>query len=232
MTTSALDIITDAAKRIGAVFKSEVLDADEAADGLKKLNNMLDSWSNDDLLTYAMTLESFSLTGAASYTMGVGGDFNTSRPIDIKTAVVRSGSIDYPLTPLTQQQYQENIPLKSIVSTIPEFLTYDNGYPLATITLYSVPVAGTTLRMLSNKPLANLSALTTTVDLPPGWNEALEYNLARRMASGYGTALKPDDLVIARESLGAIRRSTSINNAMPPMDSVGSSRNIFTGYAV
>lgn len=217
MSTSALDIITGAAKLIGVVFKSESLSADEANDGLIALNDMLDSWSNDNLMTYVFTLESFNLTGAATYTWGVGGDFNSARPIDIATAVVRYATIDYPLDIITQQEYQTEISIKSITSPIPQFLTYDNGYPLGTISIYAVPTTGSTLRMLSNKPLANLSALTSVVDLPPGWKKALKYGLALEIAPQYG--VEPSGLVIkqAQMAMGAIKRSTNINNAMPLM---------------
>lgn len=166
MTTSALDIINGAAKKLGVLFKGEALPSDEANDGLVALNNMLDSWSNEDLLTVAFTTETFSLTGAASYTIGSGGVFNTSRPINIASAVVTVGSVDYPLIPLTPQAYNEEIAIKSITSPIPKYLVYDNAYPLGTITLFAVPSSGSTLKMLSNKPLSNLSALTSTVDLP------------------------------------------------------------------
>lgn len=217
MTTSALDIITGAAKLLGVIFKSEPLDSDEANDGLVLLNDMLDSWSNDSLTTSAYTLESFSLTGAASYTIGASGTFNTSRPINIVTAVVRISSVDYPLEIITQEQYQLEIPQKSISSQIPEVLTYDNGYPLATITMYAVPTSGSTLRLLSNKPLSNLSALTTTVDLPPGWKRALKNNLAIDLAPEYGVEPPASVVRNANQSLGAIRRANSINSAMPFM---------------
>lgn len=230
MTTSALEIITGAAKLIGVVFKSEVLDADESNDGLVALNDMLDTWSNDNLTTFAYTLESFTLTGSATYTIGVGGTFNTARPINIATAVVRLATIDYPLKIITQEQYQEEVPIKSLPSSIPQYLTYDNGFPLGTISIYGVPTGGTTLRMLSNKPLANLSALTTTVDLPPGWKRALKYNLAMELAPEYGADVPPNVQATAKTSLGAIKRSTSINNAMPLMADTVRVGNIFSGW--
>lgn len=229
MTTSALDIVTGAAKLLGVVFKSEALDADEANDGLILLNDMLDSWSNDDMTTFSATLESFALTGASSYTIGVGGTFNTSRPIDIQSAVVRLASVDYPLKLITQDQYQEEIAIKSITSPIPQYLTYDNGYPLGTIKMYAVPTSGSTLTLLSDKPLANLSALTTVVDLPPGWKRALKYNLAMDLGPQYGVEVPASVAATANTSLGAIKRATAINNAMPFMPDSGARYSIYGG---
>lgn len=230
MTTSALDIITGAAKKIGVIFKSEVLDDDEANDGLITLNDMLDTWSNDNLTTFSYTLENFPLTGAASYTIGTGGNFNTSRPINIVTAVVRIGTIDYDLAPITEEQYQLDIAFKGITLQIPKFITYDNGYPLGIIKMYAVPTAGGTLYLQSNKPLSNLSALTTAVDLPPGWKRALIYNLAIDIAPEYGAEVPAQVQQIAKSSLAAIKRSTAINNAMPLMSDNVRSGNIFSGW--
>lgn len=229
MTVSALDIITNAAKKIGVVFKSEALDADEANDGLIALNDMLDTWSNDDLATVSDTLESFPLTTAASYTIGTGGNFNTSRPLNISSVVVRVGSIDYTLLPITLDQYQEDIPLKSIQSPIPKFYNYDNGYPLGTFRIYYVTNGGT-LYLQSSKPLSNLSALTTVIDLPPGWKRALIYNLAIELAPEYGVEVSASVQSNAKTSLGAIKRSTAINNAMPLMTEDIRQGNIFSGW--
>lgn len=215
MTTSALDIITGAAKLLGVVFKSEALSSDEANDGLIVLNDMLDSWSNDGLVTYAHTLDTLTLTGATSYTIGTGGTFNTSRPINIITAVVRNSSVDYPLKIITPEEYQTQIAAKSVTSQIPEYLTYDNGYPLGTIKMYTVPVTGSSLILLSNKPLSNLAALTTTVDLPPGWKRALKTNLAIELAAQYDQEPAASVVTNAAKSLGAIKRAVSINTAKP-----------------
>lgn len=231
MTTSALDIITGAARLIGVVFKSEVLDSDEANDGLKSLNEMLDSWSNDSLVINAYTTEGFSLTGAASYTIGTGGNFNTSRPINIIDAIVRLSNIDYALKIITPEEYQTEIVDKSVTTQIPRYLVYDNAYPLGNIKIYEVPTSGSTLVLQSNKPLSNLSALTTTVDLPPGWKRALKYNLAIDIAPEYGAeAIQTAQQILpqAKEALGNIKRATFMNKGMPLMPTLERHYNIYS----
>lgn len=229
MSTSALKLITGAAGLIGVVFKSEVLAADEAMDGLEMLNDMLDTWSNDSLSTFAYTNESFPLTGAASYAIGPGGDFNTSRPINIVSAVVNMGGVDYTLTPLTPQEYLEQVPVKNTSSTIPKYVVYDNAYPSGHMTFYAVPAGGSTLKMLSNKPLSNISALTSIIDLPPGWKRAIRYNLAIDMAPDYGAGVPDEVASIALTALGAIRRAASANKAMPFIEDVAPQGDIYTG---
>lgn len=229
MTTYALDILTGAAKLLGVVFKGEALSADEAADGLVTLNDMLDSWSNDNLNTFVYANETFPLTGATSYTMGVGGNFNTSRPINISAAVITIAGVDYDLIPITQEQYLKEVSNKSIISPIPQYLVYDNGYPLATINLFPNATAGSSIKILSNKPLANLSLLTSIVDMPPGWKRALKYNLAIELAPQYGVQIPQSVPPIAATSLGAIKRSVAINNAMPLMPSGVAAFSIYGG---
>ncbi len=229
--TTALDIITSAAKLIGVLFKSETLASDEANDALTALNDMLGGWSNDNLITFAYVLENFPLTGAASYTIGSGGAFNTVRPVTIVDAVVRVGTIDYPLELISPEQYQTEIAYKSITSYVPKYITYDNAYPLATIKMYPVPSGGSTLYLQSNKPLTEFATLSATVDLPKGWNEALKYNLALRLAPEYGLKIDPIIAEHARKSLGAIRRSTSANGSFASMPQNARSWNIFGGWA-
>jgi hypothetical protein len=231
MTITALNLITDAAKLLGVVFKNEALSSDEANDGLVALNDMLDEWSNDDLMTYALTLENFSLTGASSYTIGSGGTFNTTRPINIATAVVRSGGIDYPLQIISDEQYQTDVALKSITTPIPQYLCYDNGYPLGTIKMYSIPSSGGTLYLQSNKPLTNIAALTTSIDLPPGWKKAIKNNLAIELAAQYGAEVPASVIENARKSKGAIKRSTAVNKPMPLLPEVRRGWNIFGGWS-
>lgn len=229
MTVTALDIITGASRLIGVTFVSETLPADDANDALLVLNDMLDSWSNDGLMTYSSALENFSLTGATSYTIGSGGTFNTTRPINILSAVVRLSNVDYPLEIITQDQYQLEINNKSVTSSTPQYLTYDNAYPLGTIKMFPIPSSGSTLYLDSFKPLSNLTLLTTTVDLPPGWKRALKYNLAIELAPHYG--VEPTATIVrnALRSMGAIKASTSANNAMPFMPSPIARYSILSG---
>lgn len=213
--TTALDIITGAAKLLGVVYKSEALTADEAADGLVSLNDMLGTWSNDNLVTFAFAEESFPLSaGVSSYTIGTGQTFNTTRPVVINYAYVRLGSIDYELQIISPTEY-DSISTKSVGGGIPRYMSYSNDYPSATINVYPVPSGGYTIFLESNKPLTGYATLTTTFAMPPGWNRAAKYNLALDMAPEFG--VDPSAVIVdtARKSLGAIKRSTSANTSMP-----------------
>lgn len=227
--TSALDLITGAARLIGVTFKSEELDADEAADGLESLNDMLSSWANHGLLVPYRTWESFNVSAAASYSIGSGQTLNTVKPTDIKAAFIRSGSLDYPMEPLTDEEY-ENIGFKSTTSPFPDYYNYDNGHPYGTLRFYPQLGTSAALHLLTEKPLTAFGALTTSIDLPAGWKRALKFNLAPEMAPEYGQEVPTWVTKIANDSLSAIQLAVAKNRPIKFMPKRLRQGNIYTGY--
>lgn len=204
--TTALNIIEGAAKLLGVLNKGENMPADDAADGLLALNDLLSSWANDSLLVYTRTLETFSLVaGTAAYSIGSGQTWNTVKPVRILSAVIRdSANLDYPVAIIEDEEYQ-NVQYKTTPSPLPQYLNYNNGHPYGTVTFYGTPSVANSVRLLTEKPLTAFALTSTTVDLPAGWNKALKFNLALDLAPEYGA--KVDELVLkgAMESKGAIK---------------------------
>jgi len=227
MTTTARDIITRAMQKIGVLIKSEPPSADEADDALASLNALIGSWSNDSLNIYARTWENFPLTSAASYTIGTGGNFNTTRPSNIVEAHVRSGSIDYPLGIVTDEAYN-SISYKNL-SGIPEFLNFSNAYPLSIIRLYPIDTSQT-LYILSEKAVTSFATLDTVMSLPDGWERALIYNLAIELAPEYNQKPDPSIVKIAADALGAIRTKVAQVRTMDAFPQNFAVRNIFSGW--
>ena len=226
--TTARTIVKKSLQKIGALVKSEEPDADEADDGLSALNALMASWGNDSLNEYARTLETFSLTGASSYTIGSGGNFNTTRPSNIVSATVKSGSIDYTLTVVDDETYN-SIAYKNITG-IPQFINYSNAYPLGVIRLYPLDNGVTSITLLTEKPLTEFAALDTDMSLPDGWERALIYNLALEIAPEYN--MKPDAYIakVAQESLGLIKSKVAQVRGMDAFPLGVQVRNIYSGY--
>jgi hypothetical protein len=215
-------------RKAGILTKSEDPSADEAADGLDMLNDLLASWSNDSMIVYARTLENFTLTsGTASYTIGSGGTFNTVRPIKIISAYVRSGGVDYPLSVASEENY-DAVSFKSN-GAIPDFLVYSNAYPLATLTFYPTPAEGNQLYLRTEKQLSEFT-LNQTVDLPPGWKRALIHNLAVELAPEYGQPIPQEVVMIARESKGEIRQAIMTAKPMQWETGLGVDGNVYSGW--
>lgn len=190
--TTAIDIIKRAYKDINVLGTAETPTADMSADALDSLNGLLETWANETLMVYQLALENFPLVaGQATYTMGVGGNFNTSRPVTIDSAYVRWNSIDYPLSLVNTEQY-DGIPLKSSPNQIPYVLYVDAGFPLTTLKLFQTPNDATAQIFIeSRKEFTRFTSLTDTVLLPPGYVRALRYNLALELAPENGVQAHP-----------------------------------------
>lgn len=226
--TTALGIITSAMRKIGVLVKGEDPSADEADDGLEMLNDLLSSISNDSMVIYARTEDVLTLSaGTATYTIGTGGVLNTARPVKIINAFVRSGSIDYNLDIINDEQYA-SITLKT-TGSIPQFINYTNGFPLGTLKFYPVPSAGYQLHLMSEKELGQLT-LNQTISLPPGWKRMLIYNLAVDMAAEYGQPVTPEIKLIADESKGEIRKAIMTARSMTWDTQIGSEGNVYSGW--
>lgn len=229
MTVTARTIIKKALQKIGALTKNEEPSDDEANDGLDALNAMIGSWSNDSLNIYARTWETFTLTGGTgSYTIGASGVFNTVRPTNIAEAYIRSATIDYGISIVDDEAYN-SISYKSL-SGIPEFLNYDNAYPLGTIRLYPVPSSSYSLFILTEKALTEFASLDTVLSMPPGTQRALIYNLGIELSPEYSQPISKEHAKIAGESLGLIRTKVAQVRGMDAYPQNLAVRNIFSGW--
>jgi hypothetical protein len=205
------DLVSASLRLIGALAPTESPAAAEATDGLAALNRMIDSWSTESLLIYAYTAETaLTLTpGDATYTMGASGDI-TTRPMSIEKAVIRDDSVspalDFPVQLLSLEEYAA-LSAKTTQTTYPYALYDDGGYPQRTLTLYPVPSAAKKLVLFTLRPLTTITTLDTSISLPPGYEEALVYNGAIRLAPSYGKATPAEVAAIASESKANIKRA-------------------------
>ena len=197
---------------IGAVDPGEQLTASEAADGLEALNEMLESHSNEGLACHQILQENFALvSGTASYTIGSGASFNTTRPLDILSAFIRDDGYDHRLRILDRKEY-DAITYKA-AGFQPEALYYQPSVANGIIYLYGVPAktyaVTNGLWINSRKQLQQFAALTTAIVLPPGYKRMLRYNLALEIAPEYNRNVPEAVLAIARESKASIKRQNS-----------------------
>jgi hypothetical protein len=183
--TQALDIITNAHIDIGALAPGEPLEAASAAFALTTLNDMLDQWSNDDMMVFNINEIIFTLTpGQYVYTLGAGGQINTTRPLGIDSAFVRVNTLDYPVAIIDINQY-EMIGLKSLNGPWPRALYYNSGVPLGTATFWPNPSSGE-IHMFAQTLFTGFANISDTVTLPQGYNMALRWNLAELLMPSFG----------------------------------------------
>lgn len=207
---NARSIINQAARKIAVLGRGQSLGADEYQDALTDLNTMMGSLSTDVGLIFNNVRELFPLTGAISYTIGTGGDFNTPTPVIINAAFIRIGTIDYPLKQLNSNNYA-NIGFKSI-SGISEFYYFENNVPLGRIFLYPVGVAGYSLGLYSLKVMDLFADLATEYDFPTGTEDMLVYNLAKRLAPEYEKPVPPEVAMMAPKTISNMQVFNKRNN--------------------
>lgn len=224
--TTVRQLLTKTLQKAGIVTKNESPSSDEMSDAVDALNMYLGHLSNDGLVIYNKTTESFTLSSTSEYTIGSGGTLNTTRPTKILSAFVRVGGVDYPLREISLQAYNE-ISFKDI-SGIPDVYNYTPNYPLGLVKIFPKPSAAYTLFVTSEKPLTTLS-VDDTVSFPTGWEMMLIYNLAVIIAPEYGQPFDQSIYQIAKETLGSIKRNNA-RNAPLMNDSFVKTKNIYTGY--
>lgn len=206
--STARDLITGSLEILGVLAGGETASAEDMATGLNSLRRMLKSWSTQRLLISVVEDESFTLVdGQSSYTMGTGGDFNTDRPMSIVRASIKPDGIEteIPIGIATVKQWAE-ISLKTTESSIPQCIYPEGTNPLETVNVWPVPSGAPTLVLYSMKPLQYFDSVSETVVLPGEYEEAIEYNLAMRLAPKFAKSLSTEAMMIAVESLANVKR--------------------------
>lgn len=202
---TARDVIKSSLRLIGAISQGENPSSSELTDALATLNEMLESWSNEKLIIPFNTTETFSfVAGKQTYTMGPGGDFDTSWPIDIQKVRYKDPQIEIAIDILNLDEWA-SISTRDTTSTIPSKVYVENSFPLKTLNFWPVPSTNQQVILYSDKPLAAFSDASETVELPTGFLRALKYNLAVELAPEYGTEPMPTVYKIAMDAKAALK---------------------------
>lgn len=207
---TANDIIKNALIELRVLAIGEDIPADRVEWSLFKLNAMLESWETERLMCTAVVEENETLTsGTAEYTIGSGGDFDTTRPLEIfDNAFIRIGDTDYPVKRWSLDQYR--MQGDKSTSKRPEYFAYQPEYPLGVVYFYKEPDSAYDFHFSSRKPLKTFATATTSVNLEPGWSRALLYGLAIELAPGFGKSVSPELAALSMVSKGNIKRLNGI----------------------
>lgn len=197
MAMTVKDALKSAYRKVGALEEGKELSGDQTVDGIRVLNAMLALWSSKRIPVFFYTREQFALTaGQASYTVGSGGDFNTTRPQAIASAyIIYTGqTTQYPLEPVGNDEYDS---LGNLADEgMPEKFFYNPAFPLATLKLFPTPVTGLTIGINSKANLGTFTTVTDTMQLPPEYEFPIVYNLAVHLAldTGFNPPSKVEEL--------------------------------------
>lgn len=222
--TTPNDLLTLALKDGGIVGVGQTPKAEDMNDAFDRLNMMIAQWRRKRWLVYRLVSTSKVSTGASSYTVGTGGDFNIARPDRIEDAFLRllntggANPVDYPLRVLQSREDYNQIATKSL-NAWPEFVFYDPTLPNGT--LYPWPIAAASIYEIHISTKVDLPAFTSLaqqITLPEEYKAGILYNMAVRLRAAY--RLPPDETLngLAKDALNVIRgANTAIAQLRMPM---------------
>ena len=196
MSETAQTLIKAALRSIGAIATGETPTAAELADGLEAMRFMLRNWSSQNIRIPFTTTESVALTGATSYSWGSGGTIATARPVQIRGAYTSDNIVDI----IDEAKYRHLVVGNSGGPV--QWLWYQPQYPLGYI--YPWPLDSSTLHIDSLKELTDPTAITSSVAFPTGYDDAIKWNLAVRLAPEYGKDAGATVTALAATTLHAI----------------------------
>ncbi len=210
------ELIRQTLRTIGAVGIGVQVSADEANEALIVLRRMLGWLQTQRLALFWIPRATYTLvSGQASYTVGPGGDFDQLRPIWLERVSIITNNnpvqpLELPIEIFTPQRWQ-GIGVKSVTSTLPEGVYWDKAFATgtrwSTMTFWPIPTGSLLQVILAYaEPLTSLTLLDSNVEFPPGYDEALVYNLAKRLAIEWGRPVDPEINGMAASSLADIKR--------------------------
>ena len=208
------DLIASAYESLNIVGVDTVLSSSQQRQGLRLLNSMLASWSDEPYRVLAMLAENFVLSaGVSSYTIGSGGVFNTIRPKDIASAFLRYAGLDLPLLPIGKETYDNASPLKFQLGT-PIHFFFEPSFPLAKIYFSPSPDANYELWVRGQKELTHYSSLMAAHGLELDYEEAIKSTLAMRLAGHLGVPVSPAIVLASTQSLNKLENLRSGDNPL------------------
>jgi hypothetical protein len=204
------DLISFALKTCGVLGIGQTAQAEDSNDALVLLQVTLAGWQRKRWLVPNLTDVALLSTGAASYTIGVGGDFNVPRPDRVlsgffRMTITTPPQVDIPMSVISTREEYNHVVLKGL-STFPAGVFYDSAFPMGVLHFWPVPPAGEfEMHLTLKSALPVYVGLTDPINLPPEYLEALLYTLAVKLALNYGLDPRPGHVAAMTSAIQTIR---------------------------
>lgn len=192
-TTTLASLINPALRAAGITKRPGITpNPDQYIELINEVNAMLQSWNCNGHTIFATSIDEYELNpGQKIYTIGPGGDFNTTRPQFIKDAnciLPTDPQVRYPIKLLDSHEWSL-ISIQDISGALPYSLFYNPEFSSSgrgKIYISFQPPEGYLLELYTWSLLPGaFSAITDLVILPDGYDDAIKWNLAIRAAALY-----------------------------------------------
>jgi hypothetical protein len=202
---TALQLIGRAFKTLNVFMPGQSIPTPQANDALEFLNMRMGLWAQQALTIPSIAREAFTLTAGKGgpsnpYTIGTGGNFNTTRPSQ-QSGLVGAGLelnyltsspvVEIPRDVITDQGYQL-IQIKELANSLFTVVYYNPTFTTGFGTINLWPVPNTTVNRLVlylQKALDNFADLTTVYNLPPGYDQGIHDQLVLDLATPWGATI-------------------------------------------
>lgn len=213
-------ILTTSLRHLGVIGAADTtVDANDAQLCLDALKSLLDAWNlSPQNCVGLQELTHTPTSGDTAFTIGPTGDVVARQPARIVKAVYRRDGTDWPVDVVEVEEYA-SYSLKSNAST-PCCVALNRGYDTSTVYVYPAGDGVSQLRLwvaLDVVSSFDTLGLTTSLTLPNGYQNALEWCLAEEVASFFHV---PDQILarVARRASISHRRIKRANSHVPQLD--------------
>lgn len=216
--TTPSDIITLALKTANVLGVGQAASAEDMNDSFNLLNMLMAQLQRRRYMIYQLVTVAKQATGALSYTVGPGGDFNITRPAKLESAFFRQNvqtplPVDYPLEILRSTEDYNRISIKNL-NAFPRFAFYDMAYPMGNLFVWPVPNSMYEIHITVMQQLQQFQTINDTLAMPPEYSAALMWNLVLELYALYGLPVSP---VTAGKAESSLRIIEEANTAIPQL---------------
>ena len=216
-------LLTDALVTGGIVGLDEPVEPEVLNKAFRIANRMIAQWQHERYMVYQLVDYGFTSTGAQTYSVGAGQNFNINpRPDRLEFAFLRQPSgnglpapnagtqpFDWQLDVIDAYEDYAAIRLKTL-GTFSRAVFYDPGFPVGTLHPWPVPQSSIyELHILVKQTLAQFPSVQSPIVFPPEYGGALEWCLARRFRAAFQMPGDPEINSLAAQGKNIIRKANT-----------------------
>jgi hypothetical protein len=211
------DLATTALKASGILGIGQSAQPDDLSTFLDLLRALIGQWQKKRFLVFVeQTVELPASTGALSYSIGPGCDFDVNgRPDRISRAFIRiiqgmpPNLVDIPIEVLDSREDYVAISVKTL-ETMPATVYYESGFPTGRVYFWPVPPASMYgLFLVVKVPLPTYVSTADPLNLPDEYIDALIWSMCVRMQMAYGLQARPDHVAQAALAINTLRQANA-----------------------
>ena len=217
MINTTGDLLITVLKASGILGVGQNAQPDDLVTGLDLLRALIAQWQKKRWLVYVeQTVSVGASTGAISYSIGPGCDFNVNgRPDHVSRAFIRiipgvpPNLVDIPVEVLDSREDYAGISVKTL-ATMPATVYYESGWPTGEVFFWPVPPAGMYgLYLVVKAPLPTYISTADPLNLPDEYIDALLWSMCVRMQMAYGLQARPDHVAQAAMAINTLRQANA-----------------------